>query len=157
MARIVEGKRTEAKTKKVVGTYGYMPPEYASDGLFSIKSDVFSFGVVILEIISGRKNTGFYQSEEALNLLGYAWRLWIEERAMQLTEKSLLESCYRSEVIKFINVALLCVQEDSNDRPNISDVIVMLVGKGMSLQRPNRPAFVISAHTSITLSSPSKV
>ncbi|KAH0654665.1 hypothetical protein KY290_030879 [Solanum tuberosum] len=70
LARIVEGKRTEAKTKKIVGTYGYMSPEYASDGLFSIKSDVFSFGVVILEIISGRKNTGFYQSEEALNLLG---------------------------------------------------------------------------------------
>lgn len=48
-----------------------MYPEYASDGLFSIMSDVFSFGVVILEIISGRKNIGFYQSEEALNLLGY--------------------------------------------------------------------------------------
>ncbi|WMV36905.1 hypothetical protein MTR67_030290 [Solanum verrucosum] len=82
LARIVEGKRTEAKTKKIVGTYGYMSPEYASDGLFSIKSDVFSFGVVILEIISGRKNTGFYQSEEALNLLGYAWIMWIEERAI---------------------------------------------------------------------------
>lgn len=48
-----------------------MSPEYALDGLFSIKSDVFSFGVVMLEIISGRRNTGFYQSEEALNLLGY--------------------------------------------------------------------------------------
>ncbi|KAH0651714.1 hypothetical protein KY284_031626 [Solanum tuberosum] len=156
LARIVEGKRTEAKTKKIVGTYGYMSPEYASDGLFSIKSDVFSFGVVILEIISGRKNTGFYQSEEALNLLGYAWRMWIEERAIQLTEKSLLESCNRSEVMKCINVALLCVQEDSNDRPKMSDVIVMLVGEGLSLQRPNRPAFVIRTHTSSTLSSASK-
>lgn len=48
-----------------------MSPEYVLDGLFSIKSDVFSFGVVVLEIISGRKNTGFYQPEEALNLLGY--------------------------------------------------------------------------------------
>lgn len=48
-----------------------MSPEYALDGLFSIKSDVFSFGVVLLEIVSGRRNTGFYQSEEALNLLGY--------------------------------------------------------------------------------------
>lgn len=48
-----------------------MSPEYALDGLFSIKSDVFSFGVVLLEIVSGRRNTGFYESEEALNLLGY--------------------------------------------------------------------------------------
>ncbi|XP_060172264.1 G-type lectin S-receptor-like serine/threonine-protein kinase At4g03230 isoform X2 [Lycium barbarum] len=157
LARIVEGTRTEANTKKVVGTYGYMSPEYALDGLFSIKSDVFSFGVVILEIISGRKNTGFYKSEEALNLLGYAWRLWIEDKAIQLTEKSLLESYNRSEVIKCINVALLCVQEDSNDRPNMSDIIVMLVGENMRLPRPNRPAFVMRTHTSSTLSSSSKV
>lgn len=50
---------------------GYMSPEYALNGLFSIKSDVFSFGVVVLEIVSGRKNNGYYQSEEALNLLCY--------------------------------------------------------------------------------------
>ncbi|XP_009781340.1 G-type lectin S-receptor-like serine/threonine-protein kinase At4g03230 isoform X1 [Nicotiana sylvestris] len=156
LARIVEGTRTGANTKKVVGTYGYMSPEYALDGLFSIKSDVFSFGVVVLEIISGRKNTGFYQSEEALNLLGYAWRLWIEEKAIQLTEKSLLESCNMSEVIKCINVALLCVQEDSNDRPNMSDVTVMLVGENMCLPKPNRPAFVMRTHTS-NISSSSKV
>lgn len=48
-----------------------MSPEYALDGFFSVKSDVFSFGVVVLEIISGKKNTGFYNSEEALSLLGY--------------------------------------------------------------------------------------
>ncbi|CAA2954749.1 G-type lectin S-receptor-like serine threonine-kinase At4g03230 isoform X2 [Olea europaea subsp. europaea] len=71
LARIVEGKGTEASTNKVMGTYGYMSPEYALDGLFSIKSDVFSFGVVVLEIISGKRNTGFYGSTEALNLLGY--------------------------------------------------------------------------------------
>ncbi len=48
-----------------------MSPEYALDGVFSIKSDVFSFGVVLLEIISGKKNTGFYQSEQAMGLIGY--------------------------------------------------------------------------------------
>ena len=48
-----------------------MSPEYISDGIFSIKSDVFSFGVVLLETISGKKNTGFYQSEQALSLIGY--------------------------------------------------------------------------------------
>ena len=48
-----------------------MSPEYALDGLFSIKSDVFSFGVVLLEIITGKKNTGFYQSKQAMSLIGY--------------------------------------------------------------------------------------
>ncbi|KAK4713233.1 hypothetical protein R3W88_019140 [Solanum pinnatisectum] len=155
LARIVEGKVTEANTKKVVGTYGYMSPEYALDGLFSIKSDVFSFGVVVLEIISGRRNTGFYQSEEALNLLGYAWKLWTEKAEIQLMEKSSLELCKRSEAIKCINVALLCVQEDPNHRPNMSDVIVMLGGDGTNLPTPNRPAFVIRTHTSRTSSSSS--
>ncbi|KAH0650010.1 hypothetical protein KY284_029922 [Solanum tuberosum] len=153
LARIVEGKVTEAFTKKIVGTYGYMSPEYALDGLFSIKSDVFSFGVVVLEIVSGRRNTGFYQSEEALNLLGYAWKLWTEKAETQLIEKSLLESCNRSEAIKCINIALLCVQEDPNHRPNMSDVILMLGGEGTNLPTPNRPAFVIRTHASSTSSS----
>nr|XP_009594526.1 G-type lectin S-receptor-like serine/threonine-protein kinase At4g03230 isoform X1 [Nicotiana tomentosiformis]XP_009594527.1 G-type lectin S-receptor-like serine/threonine-protein kinase At4g03230 isoform X1 [Nicotiana tomentosiformis]XP_009594528.1 G-type lectin S-receptor-like serine/threonine-protein kinase At4g03230 isoform X1 [Nicotiana tomentosiformis]XP_009594529.1 G-type lectin S-receptor-like serine/threonine-protein kinase At4g03230 isoform X1 [Nicotiana tomentosiformis]XP_00959453 len=158
LARIVEGKGTEANTKKVVGTYGYMSPEYALDGLFSIKSDVFSFGVVLLEIVSGRRNTGFYESEEALNLLGYlsqAWKLWTEEAEIQLIDKSLLESCNTSEATKCINIGLLCVQEDPNIRPNMSDVILMLGGEGSSLPQPNRPAFVIRTHISRKPSSSS--
>lgn len=51
-----------------------MSPEYALDGLFSVKSDVFSFGVVVIEIISGKRNTGFYEPEKALSLLGYVSR-----------------------------------------------------------------------------------
>ena len=49
---------------------GYMSPEYAMEGLFSIKSDIFSFGVLLLEILSGKKNTSFYQSD-SINLIGY--------------------------------------------------------------------------------------
>ncbi|KAG7542033.1 Protein kinase domain [Arabidopsis thaliana x Arabidopsis arenosa] len=70
MARIFGRDETEATTRKVVGTYGYMSPEYAMDGIFSTKSDVFSFGVLLLEIISGKRNKGFYNSNHDLNLLG---------------------------------------------------------------------------------------
>ncbi|KAM5582745.1 receptor-like serine/threonine-protein kinase SD1-8 [Rosa sericea] len=73
MARIFGQDQTEANTKKVVGTYGYMSPEYAMDGLFSIKSDLFSFGVLVLEIVSGQKNRVFYYSNNELNLLGHFW------------------------------------------------------------------------------------
>ncbi|CAK8567858.1 unnamed protein product [Lathyrus sativus] len=59
MARIFGTNQTEANTVKVVGTYGYISPEYAMDGIFSMKSDVFSFGVLVMEIISGKKNRCF--------------------------------------------------------------------------------------------------
>ncbi|KAJ1379406.1 S-locus glycoprotein domain, partial [Sesbania bispinosa] len=70
MARIFGENELQANTNRIVGTYGYMSPEYALEGLFSIKSDVFSFGVLLLEIVSGKKNTGFYQTN-SLNLLAY--------------------------------------------------------------------------------------
>ncbi|XP_035542286.1 receptor-like serine/threonine-protein kinase SD1-6 isoform X2 [Juglans regia] len=60
MARIVGDNEIQANTNRIVGTFGYMSPEYAMEGLYSIKSDVFSFGVLLLEIVSGKKNTGFY-------------------------------------------------------------------------------------------------
>ncbi|KAJ8543486.1 hypothetical protein K7X08_006009 [Anisodus acutangulus] len=126
LARIVEEKTTEANTKKVVGTYGYMSPEYALEGVFSIKSDVFSLGVVILEIITGRRNTGFYQSKEASNLLVHAWNFWERKKSLHLLDHSLLESCNPKEAMKCINVGLLCVQEDPGDRPTMSDVMMML-------------------------------
>ncbi|KAH7838835.1 hypothetical protein Vadar_031751 [Vaccinium darrowii] len=70
MARIFGGNQIEANTNRVVGTYGYMSPEYAMEGLFSIKSDVFSFGVLLLEIISGRKNSSYYK-DNFVNLIGH--------------------------------------------------------------------------------------
>ncbi|CAL9013884.1 unnamed protein product [Prunus brigantina] len=86
LARIVGGKETESSTNTVVGTYGYMSPEYALDGTFSVKSDVYGFGVVLLEIISGKKNTGFYQSQQTFSLISYAWKLWTENKALELMD-----------------------------------------------------------------------
>ncbi|EPS70219.1 hypothetical protein M569_04543, partial [Genlisea aurea] len=74
MARIFAGDQIEAQTKRVVGTYGYMSPEYAMDGIFSVKSDVFSFGVLVLEIVTGTKNRGFYRANSQLNLLPHVSR-----------------------------------------------------------------------------------
>ncbi|KAH9803121.1 Receptor-like serine/threonine-protein kinase SD1-8 [Citrus sinensis] len=71
LARAFGGDEIEGNTNRVIGTYGYMAPEYASDGKFSVKSDVFSFGILLLEIISGKKNRGFYHSDNKLNLIGH--------------------------------------------------------------------------------------
>nr|POE76386.1 g-type lectin s-receptor-like serine/threonine-protein kinase [Quercus suber] len=71
IARIFGGDQMEAKTKRVIGTYGYMSPEYAIDGKFSVKSDVFSLGVLMLEILSGKKDRGFSHPDHHHNLLGH--------------------------------------------------------------------------------------
>ncbi|KAL6135315.1 hypothetical protein ACLB2K_067543 [Fragaria x ananassa] len=156
LARIVGGKETEANTNTVVGTYGYMSPEYALDGTFSIKSDVFSFGVVLLEIISGRKNAGFYQSKQTFSLICYAWELWTEDKVLDLMDKNLQESCDRSEFMKCVNVGLLCVQEDPVDRPTMSNVITLLDSETAVPATPKQPAFFIRRGSSSTASTSTK-
>ncbi|KAM0009262.1 putative protein kinase RLK-Pelle-DLSV family [Helianthus debilis subsp. tardiflorus] len=142
LARIVKGKDMEAVTNKVVGTFGYMSPEYARKGKFSIKSDVFSFGVVLLEILSGKRNTGFYQSQKSTSLLGHAWNLWIEDRPFELLDQILVNSCDSSEVLKCINVGLLCVQGDPDDRPTMTNAVMMLGGDMAMLPNPKEPAVI---------------
>ncbi|XP_035544312.1 cysteine-rich receptor-like protein kinase 15 [Juglans regia] len=145
MARIFGENQNTANTRRVVGTYGYMAPEYAMEGLFSVKSDVFSFGVILLEIISGKKNSGFYLTEHAQTLLAYAWRLWNEGKEMKFVEPVLIESCLTTqEVKKYMHIGLLCVQEDPADRPTMSSVVVLLGDESiLPLPKPKQPALAM--------------
>ncbi|RYR40454.1 hypothetical protein Ahy_A09g046211 [Arachis hypogaea] len=129
LARTFLGDQAEDKTDRVVGTYGYMPPEYVVHGQYSMKSDVFSYGAIVLELISGKKNRQFSDPEHNLNLLGHAWRLWSNERPLELLDEVLKEGCTRSEVIRCIQVGLLCVQQRPADRPDMSSVVLMLNGE----------------------------
>ncbi|KAH1120604.1 hypothetical protein J1N35_003764 [Gossypium stocksii] len=145
MARIFGGDENQANTKRVVGTYGYMSPEYAMEGQFSEKLDVFSYGILLLEIVSGRRNTSFYNNKDDLSLLGYAWKLWEEGNVWGLVDKVILESKSDSnnekEIWRCIHVGLLCVQEYTKDRPTISTVISMLNSEISYLNTPKQPAF----------------
>ncbi|XP_058073041.1 receptor-like serine/threonine-protein kinase SD1-6 isoform X3 [Magnolia sinica] len=143
MARIFGRNESEANTNRVVGTYGYMSPEYAMEGLFSEKSDVFSFGVLLLEIVSGKKNTNFYHSDRSLNLLGYAWELWKDGRVSELMDPMLGDTSTGSDILRFIQMGLLCVQESARDRPTMSNVVSMLSNKMATLANPKRPAFFL--------------
>lgn len=146
MARIFSVNQDEANTNRVVGTYGYMAPEYAMEGLFSVKSDVFSFGVLLLEMISGRKNNGFHLREHGESLLTFAWKLWSEGRGLELTDPLIEGSCDGVEVLKCIHIGLLCVQEDPADRPTMSLVVHMLGGDTVALARPSQPAFSVGRY-----------
>ncbi|KAK7252218.1 hypothetical protein RIF29_36019 [Crotalaria pallida] len=156
MARIFGADQTEANTMRVVGTYGYMSPEYAMDGIFSMKSDVFSFGVLVLEIISGKKNRGFYYANKELNLLGHSWKLWIEGNALELIDSSMGDPYSQSEVLRCIQVGLLCVQEHAEDRPTMSSVVLMLSSETASMPQPKNPGFCLGRNLTETDSSTSK-
>ncbi|XP_074270053.1 cysteine-rich receptor-like protein kinase 25 isoform X2 [Silene latifolia] len=140
MARIFGGTQIEADTARVVGTYGYMPPEYAIEGRFSEKSDVFSFGVLLLEIITGKKTRWF--DESSLSLLGYVWKQWNEDNNISLIDPIIAYQGFEAEISKCIHVGLLCVQEYAQDRPDISDVIAKLSASSMAgFQKPKQPGF----------------
>ncbi|KAL9353489.1 hypothetical protein Peur_056169 [Populus x canadensis] len=140
LARSFGENETEANTNKVAGTYGYISPEYANYGLYSLKSDVFSFGVLVLEIVTGYRNRGFSHPDHHLNLIGHAWILFKQGRPLELVAGSGVETPHLSEVLRSIHVGLLCVQENTEDRPNISHVVLML-GNEDELPQPKQPGF----------------
>ncbi|KAJ1388785.1 Serine-threonine/tyrosine-protein kinase, catalytic domain [Sesbania bispinosa] len=134
LARIFGLKGSEEKTKRVVGTYGYMSPEYA-------KTDVYSFGVLLLEIISGIKNNSCFQTNQPFNLIAHAWQLWNNGRALELMDPSLNELYSSNEVLRCIHIGLLCVQDHATDRPNMQDVVSFLSNDAIQLGQPKQPAF----------------
>ncbi|XP_050287976.1 G-type lectin S-receptor-like serine/threonine-protein kinase At1g11330 isoform X2 [Quercus robur] len=141
MAKIFGNNEEQANTNRVVGTYGYMSPEYAMEGRFSEKSDVFSFGVLLLEILSGKRNSSFYHDEQSMSLLGFAWKLWNADNIIALIDPMIYEPCFEMEMLRCIHVGLLCVQEFAKDRPIVSVVISMLKSEIIDLPHPKQPAF----------------
>ncbi|XP_010319374.1 G-type lectin S-receptor-like serine/threonine-protein kinase At1g11330 isoform X1 [Solanum lycopersicum] len=141
MARIFGSDQDQADTRRVVGTYGYMAPEYAMKGRFSEKSDVFSFGVLVLEIISGRKSTSSWNETSSFSLFGYAWMLWKEQDLSTFIDPFILNPSSEMEIKKCIQIGLLCVQEFAEDRPSISSVLAMLTSETTSIPTPSQPAF----------------
>ncbi|KAK7280222.1 hypothetical protein RJT34_25284 [Clitoria ternatea] len=144
MARLVVD-QTQGNTSRIVGTYGYMAPEYAAFGQFSTKSDVFSFGVLVLEIISGQKINGVGHGEHVENLLSFTWRNWRGGTATKIVDPTLKGS--QNEIMRCIHVGLLCVQENADARPTMASILLMLNSYSLSLPRPLEPAFFMDSRT----------
>ncbi|CAN0924193.1 G-type lectin S-receptor-like serine/threonine-protein kinase RKS1 [Linum grandiflorum] len=150
MARVLEGDQVEGVTSRIGGTYGYMAPEYAYFGKFSVKSDVFSFGVMLLEIVTGKRiNRGFTTHEEdhgALSLIGYVWELWKAELVGDIVDPSLQVS---TSTLRCIHIGLSCLEEDRVERPDMQAVVVMLNSETTPLPPLKRPAFIFAAESSV--------
>ncbi|KAM0869181.1 hypothetical protein ACQ4PT_040837 [Festuca glaucescens] len=141
MARIFGADQNQANTTRVVGTYGYMSPEYAMRGAFSVKSNTYSFGVLLLEIVSGLKISSPQLITKYSGLIAYAWRLWEDEKAIEFVDTSIVASCPLNEVLRCIHVGLLCVQDRASDRPLMSLVMFMLENEAALLPAPKQPVY----------------
>ncbi|CAI0431234.1 unnamed protein product [Linum tenue] len=140
LARLFGEDQTEARKC----CSGYMSPEYAMGGLYSTKSDAFSFGVLTLEILSGRRSNQCHQESPSISLIAHVWELWKEGRAMDIVDSSTLGGSDSTDQVmtRCIQIGLLCVQESPVDRPTMSDVVFML-GNATTLPSPKKPAFIL--------------
>ncbi|ESQ28455.1 hypothetical protein EUTSA_v10019658mg, partial [Eutrema salsugineum] len=126
LAKLYDDKKTHISTR-VAGTIGYLAPEYAMRGHLTEKTDVYAFGVVVLELVSGRPNFDMSLDDEKKYLLEWAWNLHEKSREVELIDHKLTEF-NMEEVKRMIGIALLCIQASHALRPPMSKVVAMLSG-----------------------------
>lgn len=120
------GDETHVSTR-VMGTHGYCAPEYISSGKLTMKSDIFSFGVVLLELITGRRALDDSRAREERYLVDWA-RPMLKDgmNILNLADPLLRGQFSKSTLKKVLEVAFMCIQENANSRPLISDVVLAL-------------------------------
>ncbi|RLN33616.1 hypothetical protein C2845_PM03G25140 [Panicum miliaceum] len=133
-------------TSIVTGSRGFIAPEYKRGGCLSVKSDVYSFGVTMLQIISGKKGPPppLALSDESRDyglLNKWAWDLWAARRLMEFIDPSLHREPRKAEIMRWVQIGLLCVQEHPEDRPSMWDVVLMLGCENAILREPGLPAY----------------
>ncbi|KAG5234798.1 receptor protein [Salix suchowensis] len=151
MAKLMKTDQSHDDASKIAGTLGYIAPEYAKHGQFSVKSDVFSFGVLVLEIVSGRKQSS-RNGEDIEHLLSHAWKSWRKGTASDLIDP-ILRGDSTAQMMRCIHIGLLCVQENVADRPTMASVNLMLSTSSCTLHRPSQPAYFFGSRTSQPASS----
>lgn len=119
---------TTSDSLDVAGTLGYLAPEYAMEGHLSEKADVYSYGIVVLELVSGRKCIDLSLPVAERFLKNWACNLIKSGNLLDVLQPELRDSCVSSEVVRAINIGLLCVQHREEKRPSMSNIVTMLIG-----------------------------
>uniref|UniRef100_A0A0D6QRJ0 Uncharacterized protein n=1 Tax=Araucaria cunninghamii TaxID=56994 RepID=A0A0D6QRJ0_ARACU len=146
LARLLPNDRSHVTTR-FAGTLGYTAPEYAIHGQLTEKADTYSYGVVVFEIISGRKSIDMRQPPHMQYLLEWVWKLYEENKVEEMVDERMKEGYTKEEVLRVINIALLCVQASVMQRPSMSEIVSMLVSRTeINMERPLQPAFVDVGH-----------
>ncbi|XP_061339255.1 cold-responsive protein kinase 1-like [Gastrolobium bilobum] len=128
LAKLIPSNMTHVSTR-VAGTIGYLAPEYAIGGKLTRKADIYSFGVLLMEIVSGRCNTNSQLPIGEQYLLEKTWELYQRKELVWLVDISLNGEFDAEQACKFLKIGLLCTQESPKLRPSMSSVVKMLTGE----------------------------
>ncbi|GAB4846556.1 Cold-responsive protein kinase 1 [Ancistrocladus abbreviatus] len=128
LAKLIPPNMTHVSTR-IAGTLGYLAPEYGIRGQLTRKADVYSFGVLLLEIVCGTCNRNKRLPSEDQYLLERAWRMYESGQVVELVDESLRGDLNIVEACTFMKIALLCTQDVAKTRPSMSNVVKMLQGK----------------------------
>ncbi|KAK3030988.1 hypothetical protein RJ639_035739 [Escallonia herrerae] len=133
LAKLVDVRKTNVTTQ-VRGTMGHIAPEYLSTGKSSERTDVFGYGIMLLEIVTGQRAIDFSRLEEEddVLLLDHVKKLEREKRLDAIVDRNLHRNYNIQEVEMMMQVALLCTQSSPEDRPAMSEVVRMLEGEGLA-------------------------
>lgn len=151
LARLFPEDKTHISTA-IAGTLGYMAPEYIVRGKLSEKADIYSFGVLVIEFICGRKNNSFTQT--SYSVLQMVWNLYGTGKLSDAVDPGLEGNFNSEEASRLLQIGLVCVQASAELRPSMSSVVKMLTGNH-ELPQPTQPPFINSASTEIGRGVPS--
>ncbi|BFG26916.1 hypothetical protein CerSpe_131900 [Prunus speciosa] len=128
----------------IAGTLGYMAPEYLVQGQLTEKADVYSFGVLVLEIVSGKRNSTFRQDwDDSDSLLHKVWKLYISNDLARAVDPCLRDDFPVEEASRVLQIGLLCTQASVALRPSMAEVVAMLTNKERAaIPNPNQPPFL---------------
>ncbi|TKY50451.1 Cysteine-rich receptor protein kinase 42 [Spatholobus suberectus] len=141
LARCFGADKTHLSTG-IAGTLGYMAPEYLIQGQLTDKADVYSFGVLVLEILSGRKNNVF--RDDSGSLLQTVWKLYKSNRLAEAVDPCLGDDFPPAEASRVFQIGLLCTQASASLRPSMAQVVCMLSNSNLDVPIPKQPPFLNS-------------
>ncbi|CAJ1940173.1 unnamed protein product [Sphenostylis stenocarpa] len=148
LARLFPEDKSHLSTA-IAGTLGYMAPEYVILGKLSEKADVYSFGVLVIEIVSGKRNSSLIMNSSSL--LQTVWSLYGSNRLFEVVDPTLYGAFPAEEACKLLQIGLLCAQASAELRPSMS-VVVKMVNHNHEIPQPTQPPFINTGSSEVSRS-----